>query len=177
MHIQKTLFIMKFLTKSIYFKSDHHQILSRKRFCSSSRQNIGQYIKHITAGCSYQHTSFPIVQNSKGYFEKWIKYVKLKKKTRKQKFKMADTVQDYKKNGVPPYVWMSPVHTQHKESIRLRGCPYAPYIWMPTYVWMPPCMFGCPHVWMPLYVWVLPMFECPLYVWTAPMFGCPHIFG
>ena len=82
MHIQKTLFIMKFLTKSIYFKSDHHQILSRKRFCSSSGQNIGQYIGHITAGCSYQHTSFPIVQNSKGYFEKMDKICKIKKKTR-----------------------------------------------------------------------------------------------
>ena len=49
----KTLFTMKFLTKSIYLISDHHQILSRKRFCSSSGQNIGQYIRHIVAGCSY----------------------------------------------------------------------------------------------------------------------------
>ena len=45
---------------------------------------IGQDIGHITAGCSYsthQLTSldkFP--QNSKEYFEKWIKYLKLKKK-------------------------------------------------------------------------------------------------
>ena len=33
-----------FATESIYLKSDHHQILSRKvemRFCSSSGQNIG----------------------------------------------------------------------------------------------------------------------------------------
>ena len=63
----------------IYLKSNHHQILSRKvemRFCSSSGQNIGQYIGHLAAGCSYQHT----VQNPKEYFEKWIKYLKLKKK-------------------------------------------------------------------------------------------------
>ena len=52
---------------------------------------------------------------------------------------MADTVQDYTKNGVPPYVWMSPVHTQHKESLRLRGCPYAP-------THLDAHMFGCPPV-------------------------------
>ena len=60
---------------SIYLKSDLHQILSRKvemRFCSSSGQNIGQYIGHLTAGCLYQHT----VQNSNEYFENWIKYLK-----------------------------------------------------------------------------------------------------
>ena len=45
------------------------------RFCSS-RQNIGQYIGHLAGGCSYQHTE----QNSKEYFEKWIKYLNLKKK-------------------------------------------------------------------------------------------------
>ena len=60
----------------------------------SSRQNIGQYNEHITAGCSYQHTSFPtvlrvhIVQNSKEYFEKMDKIFKIKK----WKFKMADIV-------------------------------------------------------------------------------------
>ena len=158
MHIQKTLFIMKFLTKSIYFKSDCRQILSRKRFCSSSGQNIGQYIRHIVAGCSYQHTSFPIVQNSKGYFEKKDKICKIKKKN-----KMADTVQYYTKNGVPPYVWMSPVHTQHKESIRLRGCPYAP-IHLDAHICLDsPCMFGCPC-----------MFECSLCLNAPCMFGQPQ---
>ena len=57
------------------------------RFCSSG-QNIGQYIGHIAAGCSHQNTSlakFPTVlrvhigQNSKEYFEKWIKYFQFKK--------------------------------------------------------------------------------------------------
>ena len=54
---------------SIYLKSDYHQILSRKvqmRFCSSSGQNIAQYIGHLTAGCSYQQT----LQNSQEYLKK-----------------------------------------------------------------------------------------------------------
>ena len=111
---------------------------------SSSQQNIGQYIGHLAAVCSYQHTSFPtilrvhIVQNSKEFIEIWIKYLKLKKN------KMVE-IQDgryssgfYKKMacphmlGCPLYVWMS---------------PYAS-----LYVWTPP------YVWMPLYVWVPPMF-------------------
>ena len=53
------------------------------------------------------------------------------------------------KNGVPPYVWMSPVHTQHKESIILRGFPYAP-IHLDAHICLDaphmsecPCMFGC----------------------------------
>ena len=85
--------------------------------------------------------------------------------------------------------------TQRKHCyVRLRGCPYAPYIWMPSYVWMPCCMLGCPsYVWIPpvcldglLYVWMLPIclpvcldtpicLDAPVclgtpYVWDAP--GC-----
>ena len=60
------------------------------RFCSSSGQNIEQYIRHLAAGCSYQHK----VQNSKEYFEKMDKIFKIKKK-KWQKFKMVDIVQDY----------------------------------------------------------------------------------
>ena len=138
---------------SIYLKSDHYQILSRKvemRFCSSSGQNIGQYIRHPTASCSYQHT----VQNSKEYFEKkWIKYAKLKKKS-----KMADVVQDYKKMfGCPLYIQ----NTKKACFVRLRGVHMLPYIWM-----LPVCkqqnesMFCpnkgasiCPHTFgFPLYV-------------------------
>ena len=112
-------------------------------------------------------------------------------------------------------VWMPPVHTQHKESmlcqtkevsiwphtcgcplyinntkkacfVRLRGCPYAPYIWMAPYVWMPPvcldapCMFRCHH-----------MFGCPTVCLDAAKCmvaskgmrdiqtygGCPNIKG
>ena len=62
------------------------------RFCSG--QNIGQYIRHIAAGCSYQCT----VQNSKEYFEKMDKIFKIKKK----KNKIADIVQDNTKKFVPP---------------------------------------------------------------------------
>ena len=43
-------------------------------------QNIGQFIRHLTAGCTYQHT----VQNS-GIFWKMAKIFKIKKKN-----KMAD---------------------------------------------------------------------------------------
>ena len=133
------------------------------RFCSSSGQNTGQYIRHLTAGCFYQHT----VQNSKEYFKKWIKYLKLKKN------KMVE-IQDgrynsglYKKVLCPPYVWMPSVHTQYKESMLCQikgvsicpdtfGCPIclnAPlYVGMPLYVWMAPCMFGHHHI-----------FGCPLY--------------
>ena len=138
------------------------------RFCSSSGQNIGQYIGHIAAGCSYQHNSCPtvlrvhIVQNSKEYFEKWMRYLKLKKN------KMVK-IQDgrygsglYKKMVCPPHVWMPPVHIKYKESMFCQtkgvsiypihldapcmlGCPSLLdgllYVWMPPYVWMP-CMLG-----------------------------------
>ena len=112
---------------------------------------------------------------------------------------MADIVQDYTKM-CPSYVWMPPVHTQHKESMlcQTKGCPYALYIWMPhmfgcpLYLWMPP-MFGWPPVsldapiclpvcldtpcvWMPMYVWVPPMFGCPLYAWTPHMLDTPYLW-
>ena len=138
------------------------------RFCSSGGQNIGQYIRHITAGCSYQHTSFPtvlrvhIVQHSKEYFEKWIKYLKLKKN------KMADIVQDYTKKLCAPHVFGCPLYIHNTKKacfVRLMGCPYAPYIWMPH-------MFGCP-----LYVWMAPIcLDAPytsLYVWVPLCLDAP----
>ena len=187
MHIQKTLFIMKFLTKSIYFISDHHQILSRKRFCSSSRQNIGQYIRHIVAGCSYQHTSFPIVQNSKGYFEKkkWDKICKIKKKN-----KIAE-IQDgryssglYKKKCCAPSTYT----TQRKH--QTKGVSICPHTFGCPHMFGCPCIFGCslclnapvcldsPNVWMPPYIWM--MFGCPLYIhntnkgYFVRQRRCPH---
>ena len=108
--------------------------------------------------------------------------------------------------GHPPYVWMPPVHTQHKESMfcqtegvsiyphifgcpNMFGCPL--FVWMhPLYVWM------APYVWMPpiyldalLYVWMSSYLDTPISL-DAPvcldapicldiphMFGCPNMFG
>ena len=95
---------------------------------------------------------------------------------------------------MPPYIWMPPVHKQHKESILCQtkgvsicphtfGCPIcldapavclnAPkcldgflYVWMPPYVWTPPVCLDTPHVWMPTC-----MFGHP------PMFALPDMFG
>ena len=67
--MQDTIYIFK-------IRSPCFQTLSTKvetRFCSSSWQNTGQYIGHLTASCSYQHT----VQNSKKYFEKTDKIFKI----------------------------------------------------------------------------------------------------
>ena len=74
--------------------------------------------------------------------------------------------------GCLPYVWMMfgfPLYIHNTKKacfVRLRGCPYAPYIWMPPYVWMHPCIFECPH-----------MFGCPPYVGNPCISGCPHMFG
>ena len=80
--------------------------------------------------------------------------------------------------------------------IRLRGCPYAPYIWSPLYVWTPPVcsdglhmfghpphMFGCPCMFgYPPYVWIhyicldAPcMFGYLPWAWTPHMFGYPPV--
>ena len=101
----------------------------------------------------------------------------------------------------PPYVWMPPVHTQHKESMpcQTKGlsiCPmfgYSLYVGMPPvcldvpYLWMTPCTFGCPqclpvcldipigldapYVWMPLVCLDTPIGLDVPHVWM--MFGCP----
>ena len=63
----------------------------------------------------------------------------------------------------PPYVWMPPVHTQHKESIlcETKGCLYAPICLNA------PCMFGYPH-----------MFGYPTVCLDAlHMFGCCQMYG
>ena len=103
---------------------------------------------------------------------------------------MADIVQDYTKKLCPPYVWMPPcIHNTKKACfVRLRGCPYAPYIWdapicldaslyvgMPPYVWMAPCIFGCPH--MPPSMFGCPcMFRCPLYLDAPVCFDTPYVY-
>ena len=50
--------------------------------------------------------------------------------------------------------------------VRLRGCPYAPYIWMP-------------HFWMhPLYVWLPHTFGCShMCGWLPVSLNAPHMFG
>ena len=95
-------------------------------------------------------------------------------------------------------VWMSPVHTQHKERIlcqtkkvstcphtsacplyinntkkacfvSLRGCPYAPIDLDATICLDTTCMLGC-H----LYVYMLPyVWRHPLYVWMPPYVWIP----
>ena len=82
--------------------------------------------------------------------------------------------------GCPLYI-----HNTRKACfVTLRGCPYAPYILMPPYVWMAHHMFGCPpyaslYVWTPPYVWMPPVcldtpigLDAPIYsddVWIPPV--------
>ena len=60
-------------------------------------------------------------------------------------------------------VWMPAVHIQHKESMlcHTKGCPYAPYIWMPH-------MFGSPH----MFGWPPVCLNAPICVETPCIFGC-----
>ena len=91
-------------------------------------------------------------------------------------------IQGASKHRGTPYVWMPPVHTQHKACfVRLRGCPYAPIhldalrrLDTPVCVNAPlcldaPCMFGWPHM-LPCMFGHPHMFGCPC------MLGHPHIF-
>ena len=58
--------------------------------------------------------------------------------------------------------------------IRLRGCPYAPYIWMLSYVWMSPvCLDAAICLNDPLYIWMPPY--AFLYVWTPPYVWMPPV--
>ena len=107
---------------------------------------------------------------------------------------MADIVQDCTKKVFPPYVWIPPVYTQHKESMlcQTKGVSICPIHLDAPICLNAPCMLGCPHmfgyplyvwmapyaslyVWMPLYGRVPPMFGCPLYAWTPHMFRCSPI--
>ena len=69
-------------------------------------------------------------------------------------------------SGCPLYVLMPDMFGHH---------PYVwmpPYVWTPPYFWMPPVSLDTPYVWMhPLYIWM------PLYVLMYPcMFGCsPYV--
>ena len=63
--------------------------------------------------------------------------------------------------GHPPYVWMPPVPTKHKESMlcQTKGVSICPH----TFVH--PCMFGCPHMFGHPHIFVCPhMFGCSLYI-------------
>ena len=102
---------------------------------------------------------------------------------------------------IPPYVWMPPVHTQHKENML---CQTKEVSICSPYISTPPCMFGCPlYVWMPPESLDVPMFQYPctyttyrkacfvrirgvcmphtfvnpLYVWTPHMFRCLQMYG
>ena len=94
---------------------------------------------------------------------------------------------------MPSYMWMPPVHQQHKESMlhQTKGvsiCPHTfgcPHLFgYPLYVWMPPicldatiCLDAPPYVWMPSCMFGHPMFALPLSLDT-PLYGClPHVFG
>ena len=113
------------------------------------------------------------MQNSKEYFEEWIKYLKQKNPKNSR-----GIVQDYKNKWYAPHMFRSTlcIHNAKKACfVRLRGCPYAPCIWIPH-------MFGCPrYVWMHLYVWVAPcMFRCPHMppvCLDTHIFGCTYVFG
>ena len=92
------------------------------------------------------------MQNSKEYFETMDKTFKIKKN------KMVE-IQDGRYNsGVyqkmcPPYVWMPPVHPQHKERMLCltKGVSICPHTFGPPILWMPPvcldapiCLVGAP---------------------------------
>ena len=62
----------------------------------------------------------------------------------------------------------APVHKEHKESMlyQTKGVSICPIHLDAPYVWMPPCMSGCPH-----------MFGHPLYVLMPPIcLYAPHMF-
>ena len=154
---------------------------------------IGQYIGHIAAGCSYQHTSlakFPTVWDS-------------------AKNKMAE-IQDgsYTYGGIQTYRKVSKhgafKHTggacasKHtggasKHTGGIQTLQQAEVLQAVLYIWGQPNIQGSiltfnrtSNIWVvskhmgvtPLYVWMPPMFGCYLYIWTSPcMFGCPHMFG
>ena len=120
---------------------------------------------------SQQAVPINTVQNSKEYFEKWIKYLKLKKN------KMVE-IQDGKyssglhtKKNCTPHMFGCPLYIHNTKKacfVRLRGCPYASiYLDAPICLnapHMPPCMFGCPC-----------MLGCPLYALTPPYVQMPPI--
>ena len=70
--------------------------------------------------------------------------------------------------GCPLYI-----HNTRKACFVTLRVVHMPHVWMPSYVWMAPCMFECPHMFgqypyvcFPLYVWTPPVcFDAPLYVW------------
>ena len=85
----------------------------------------------------------------------------------------------------PTFVWMPPVHTQHKESMlcQTKGCPYAPINLDDPICLDGLFMFGWPHmlghhpyVWMPSVCWDTPIFlDTSLYVWMSPYVWIPTV--
>ena len=99
---------------------------------------------------------------------------------------------------MPPYVLMHPVCLDAPiclDSPCMFGCPHifghplyvcmspcldTTHLWMPPYVWMPYCMFGCPPVCLiaPICIALLAtlfsLFQC---LDASCMFWCPHMFG
>ena len=97
-----------------------------------------------------------------------------------------------------PYIWMPPIHTQHKEGMlcQTKGVfIFHLYIWMPPVCLDVPCMFRCPisldtphvclnapicldgslYVWMPPYVLTPPCLHSPICL-GAPVFGHPSVW-
>ena len=142
------------------------------RFCISNRQNIEQYIGNITAGCSYQHTSFPtvlrvhIVQNSKEYFEKWIKYLKLKKQ--KQDGRYSSGL--YKK-WYAPHMFGYPLYIQNTKSMlcQTKGVSICPiHLDAPICLDAPVCLDTPMCLAAPVCLDAPMCLDGSLYVWTPP---------
>ena len=101
-------------------------------------------------------------------------------------------IQGTSKHRGAPYVWMAPVHTQHKESMHCQTkgmsiCPHkfgyphmfeCPlYVGMPPYVWMPPVYLDAPICLdASLYVWMPPVcLDATICLDAIHMFGCPTV--
>ena len=86
-----------------------------------------------------------------------------------------------------PHVWMAPCMFECPHMFGhpcMFACPpmfgHHPYVWMPSYIWMPCCMFGCPPVCFiaPICVALLAtLFSLLQCLDASCMFWCPHMFG
>ena len=71
-------------------------------------------------------------------------------------------------------VWMSPVYTQHIESMlcHTKGVSICPIHLDASICVDAPCMFGCPH----MFGWPPVCLNAPICVDTPCMFACPHVW-